>query len=307
MADIEPETRPEPKQQPLSHYVATLNQLALGVAALCYVAGFVVTNLYLGSLGVVKFELLHVRYISVGILFLVFAGTIALPAYGSIGILIQQRDQNKPALDIFWQIIKHSVGRCLLVYAIVTLLGSLVGPTHTLPIGIPQLSPPQPWTNWFATQPLRLLSLTVPLFILTFGVVIVIALLVQLVILIANPQDRDGIRSSRGHRIRSWLDWARNPRNIIKILSPPVWAFAAMYMYFTMSSLLTFIRTNQAGSTTSSGSLISDGLVRFIGASLIMYIFVVAYVAFILSGSRSSDSKRTTSTTDLDPLERIPG
>lgn len=53
----------------------------VAVSALAYVAGFLISDLYLGSIGVTAHDLLRARYIFTGLLFLFYALLVAAPVY----------------------------------------------------------------------------------------------------------------------------------------------------------------------------------------------------------------------------------
>lgn len=58
-----------------------LNEHVLGATLICYILGFIITNLHLSSFGIVNFDVLRVRYILTGLSFLLFTGTIIVPMY----------------------------------------------------------------------------------------------------------------------------------------------------------------------------------------------------------------------------------
>ncbi len=79
----------------------------LVLTLLCYLSGFVIANLYLGSLGVVNVDMLRTRYIQVGLLFLLFLGAISLLIYGLLETL---RSCNRESP---WRALRRVVGASL--------------------------------------------------------------------------------------------------------------------------------------------------------------------------------------------------
>jgi hypothetical protein len=66
------------KLPPFIQNIFKLNERVLGITLLCYLLGFIITNLYLGSLGVVSFDILRTRYVLVGFLFLIYFSIISV-------------------------------------------------------------------------------------------------------------------------------------------------------------------------------------------------------------------------------------
>ena len=66
----------------------------LGLTLLTYISGFLITNFFLGSLGVVHFDLLRVKYIISGILYLFFLASILFPTFGLRYVLRENSDRS---------------------------------------------------------------------------------------------------------------------------------------------------------------------------------------------------------------------
>ena len=58
-------------------FLTKLGNYLVGITLICYIFGFIITNLYLGTLGIVNLDMLRTRYILVGLLFMVFFSAIA--------------------------------------------------------------------------------------------------------------------------------------------------------------------------------------------------------------------------------------
>jgi hypothetical protein len=80
------------KSLPFSTSVAKFHELDLPhqlflIASLCYVSGFIITNLYFVGHGVTSIELVRFRYVSAGLLFLAFISAVVIPLRGLWGLL----------------------------------------------------------------------------------------------------------------------------------------------------------------------------------------------------------------------------
>ena len=90
----------------LRNLLQNLSNYLLSVTILCYISGFAITNLYLGSLGIVNLDILRSRYILTGMLFIAFAGTVLYLLYGARKIIIANED--KPQIDVLVKILGFS-------------------------------------------------------------------------------------------------------------------------------------------------------------------------------------------------------
>ena len=61
---------------PYIDIISKISSIALGVTAIFYILGFVITNMYFGSLNINNFEILRSRYVLVGIVFSFFLFSI---------------------------------------------------------------------------------------------------------------------------------------------------------------------------------------------------------------------------------------
>jgi len=128
------------------NYTKLVNVI-LAFAFTSYLIGFVITNSYWGYFGFVNFDLLRVRYITVGILFLVFLSIITYIIYGLILVLreIIQQSYYKGLVKV----LQYSVTQLLLVLIFLTaFLFTLSGALNIIPSGLSNLSPTISIDHW---------------------------------------------------------------------------------------------------------------------------------------------------------------
>ena len=77
----------------ITKFLANLSNYLLGLTILCYISGFAITNLYLGSLGIVNLDILRSRYLLTGMLFIIFIGTIGFLLYGLWNTLREYKEK----------------------------------------------------------------------------------------------------------------------------------------------------------------------------------------------------------------------
>lgn len=78
-------TASDEKKDSLGSWIAritSLKELPLLLGVLCYVTGFAITTVYLGTLGITNFEVLRVKYVVTGAMFLFFLSLLTLPLAG---------------------------------------------------------------------------------------------------------------------------------------------------------------------------------------------------------------------------------
>ena len=277
-------------------YLPKLGNYLLGISIICYILGFVITNLYLGSLGIVNLEILRSRYILSGFLFLVFLAAIAYLTYGLIKTL--QKYQVKPPINIILRVLLHSVDNFLILFFAIAAFMVLAGSRINPPIGISQLSPIIPWGDWFTTIPASTLTHTFEL----LGLLISCFILLLVIIIIINPKNQGNTRRPRKELLGKIFKniW----KDKFKIIGGLLSAFILIYLLLLMNSALTFLSTNKvvdmlepikiSPSTSSATSSAVVGWSRFFLLIVIIYIIIAVLltsVFFNAASTSSSDDK----------------
>ncbi len=98
-----------------------------------YVLGFLITNLHLGSIGVVTFDLFRVRYIVVGALFAVFMATLIIALRGLLPKVVSEQSPPRRVLSgIFYSFSVYGT-ISIIVWILRPLSGSRYSPAIVLP------------------------------------------------------------------------------------------------------------------------------------------------------------------------------
>ncbi len=177
---------------PLLDFLSKIGNYLIGVTIICYGAGFAVTNLYLGSMGVVTFDILRARYIIAGVLFTFFLGAIIYLVTGLIQTL--RKNLDKPRLNVMTKVLWYSFFNIGVLYFVIPAVGLFAGSTGSQVYEAPKpIQPVIPWADWIAEKPLSILRSTSIL----FGILIVVVFLIIAVFIIINPKDKDGTRKTR--------------------------------------------------------------------------------------------------------------
>lgn len=123
-----------------SNFVRQLkpSELIVLVPLLLYLIGFVITNLYLGTLGIVNLDLFRVKYVLVGTLFIVYYGVLIVMLQGAFDIIYKIIGVKEKFIKLLW----YSVQIYGLPYLLVLLLKSISGVTVPPTIFLPKQNVP---------------------------------------------------------------------------------------------------------------------------------------------------------------------
>jgi hypothetical protein len=262
-----------PVTNPPSFYLDFLQKVInhlVGITVLCYLSGFVITNLYLGSLGIVNLDLLRARYVLSGLLFLFFIGTVIYLIYGLNQNM--QRNRHQQPLKILLEFGRYSLISTGLLYIFVLAMSRLAGSPFILPVGIPTLTPALPWSAWFAAAPIYVLRQSA-----SIGIGLLVALIIVLIWIAIDPKDMHGVRTTRRQAL---VEPFRHPRRLIGRF---FFLFVFMLVLVITASLLDFIRFNNVTDLSSRGTqpiLPSGGWLQFFLAIVIIYIVVATVLIF---------------------------
>lgn len=265
-----------------SFYADILHKIGnhlVGVTFLCYFSGFVITNLYLGSLGVVNLDLLRARYILSGVLFLSFLGVIIYLIYGLHQTLLKSR--NKPPLRIISDAIWYSLVNVGLLYLVILTATRLAGSPGIPPVGISRLSPPLSWSTWLATAPVAIFRQSV----IVFVIAIPIALITVLAWIALDPKDLQNVPTTRRQALTVRL---KKPWHLIARL---LFVFFLIYIFSIVGSLFSFMGSNQVtdmlSPNTNNTPYLQGGWLRFYLAIAAIYAVVATILIFLLITPRN--------------------
>jgi len=292
-------TNPKQGKPLILQYLPKIGNYLLGISVICYISGFIITNLYLGSLGIVNLEILRSRYILSGLLFLVFLGAIVYLLYGLIKTL--QKYQAKSASSILIRVIWHSIGNICMLLFVIPVFAILAGSVKNPPIGLPQLSPITPWSEWFKTVPRDLLPQTA----LLYGIVIGSIIFVMGIVIAINP--KDNVRRSRKQWLREIFADVWN--NKLKTIGVFCVIFIGLYLWYFMINALEFLATNKISdlqANTMSQAIISPSDIGWLRFFLMIVIIYVLFALWITSVFLSA-SKNKNATADDNPIAWIHG
>ena len=275
----------------LTRYTETLakfSQQLAGITLLCYLTGFVITNLYLGSLGIVNLDILRARYILSGLLFLLFLSAIGYLIYGLIQTL--RRHQQLSPLRLVWEVARSSFRNIFFLYLSIPAIGILAGLRSSQPVGIPQLSPNVSWADWFAKASINNLRKAA---MMCAGLLIIAALIIIIIgaVKLISPKDTYGVRKPRKLIVGEAFKGVK--QKATKFLGTLLAVFVVAFTIIFIFDSLGFITSNKISAPgTSSTAFFTEGLWRYLFAIVLVYTLVAVFVTtFSITQSSSSSRK----------------
>lgn len=283
---------------PQPSFIGILHKLSnylVGATILCYLSGFVITNLYLGSLGIVNLDLLRARYVLAGVLFLAFIAAIIYLVYGLLRTL--RKNRHKQPRTIVLRATWYSLLNIGLIYFVVATMSVLAGSPATPPIGTPKLSPALPWSAWLAAAPLDKLREAA----IHYGIAIAAVVLTISLVVIINPKDKHGIRTPRRRFLADAV--AATKQHTGRLIAIFMGLFIFLYAWYLAMSLINFMATNTVTTkTTTISSLLQGGWLRYFGAIAGIYAPVGIFLTIPFIFPKNTTERRE----DDDTVESSP-
>jgi hypothetical protein len=258
---------------PLDLLSRASNYLVAGTL-LCYVAGFAITNLHLGSMGIVTFDILRARYILSGLPFLLFLGAIGYLVFGLVRTL--RKHYQQPRLSVITKVLWFSFFNIGVLYFVIPAIGIFAGSLGTPPYNIPQPTQPDlPWSDWLTQAPLSILRSTGVL----VGILLLSAIILASIIIIINPKDKNGARTSRRQILSEAYKKIRESKG--QVFVPLVGAFLFFYALNLLGSLLSFVLSGKVSATIRFTVTLQGGWAQFFSVVVIIYALIAVYLTFI--------------------------
>jgi len=121
-------------------FLEKFKDYGLSLAVAGYVAGFVVTNIFLGAYGIANFDIIHAHYVLAGILFLLFAFTCLYPSYVSWQVFAKSvnvafKEVTRSLANSFFLNVVAVIAITVPLFVIVSLLTE-----SSIPFGFPLMS-----------------------------------------------------------------------------------------------------------------------------------------------------------------------
>ena len=284
---------------PQIYKILELNQHIISLAALCYVVGFAITNLYLGSFGVVNFDILRVRYILTGLLFAFFIAIIVVPFYGLFHVLIRKTDSSVAttlAAVFFYTLDRYSV-----IFLSVLAIGVFASKRSNPSIELFDFSNKFNWLSWFANQIPQIFYQSIRFTLLLWVIVIIVIAILFSLILVINPKDKDGERKPRKAVLKEFIIAIKSKESWSSFLKVMLLTFLVFFTILAISDLISFM----TGGNTAIKWKISAGWIRFVAVAFLFYLLIsVIFLFLYLLPRRSNNSSNDEYFTKDDPLDR---
>lgn len=261
-----------------------LSNYLIGITILCYGVGFAITNLYLGSMGIVTFDILRSRYILAGLLFLFFLSAIGYLVFGLFQTL--RKNYQKPRIKVIGKVLWFSYLNLSVLYFSIPAIGLFAGSYGTQSYNIPQSTQPDIlWSDWLNQAPLSVFRSTASLFL-----VLLLAFSILLIILIIiNPKDKEGKRTPRRQIAKEAFQKIKETKG--EVLGSLIGLFVFLYLLNLLGSLISFFLVGKISTTTKLTLSLPSNWALFFNTIAAIYALIAVYLTFIvLYHSPSEDS-----------------
>ncbi len=205
-------------------------------------------------------------------------------------------------VSLIGRVAYYSFQRYIVIFMGILVLGLLAGSTSQPPVGIPQVSPPLPWSSWLSNAPVGLVRNTIVWCSASLIALVLVFLILLVIFMVLNPKNRDGTKSSRKKILQDGIRWFTNPQNIGKVLARLLVLFLFILVWNLMISLISFIGSNKIIAGMSSGAMrLGLGWDRFFLAALVLY---VTSAVFLLNTTRMSANSNNSDKPEKDPTRK---
>ncbi len=286
-----------PSETSLTRYAGFLTKLsnyAIGIALLCYLTGFAITNMYLGSLGIVNLDLLKARYILAGFLFLLFLAALIYLVYGLFRTL--RANEHMPGINILAEVINYSFLNLTMIYFAIFAVAIFAGFKDS-PVGIAQFSAKIPWSNWFDSElPLALRravalsSAGLLIILLVFGIVVVI-----------NPKNKYGVKKSRRQHLSDVFEAVKKERG--KLSGTLLGILLIPLAFFLITSLISFVLYNRLSTSNNTMSnaalLLPDGWMQYFAGIFGIYCLIAIFTTLLFFSPTATEKEIETKPLEL--------
>jgi preprotein translocase subunit SecG len=266
-----------------SKLLPNLSNYLLGATLICYLSGFAITNLYLGSLGIVNLDILRSRYIVTGLLFIIFIIAISYLVFGFRKTLIKYEDT--PSTNILKKVLWYSIQNISILYFAIPAIAIFAGSANNISPVISQSDSSIPWEQWLNTEPVKILRSVVVI----LSIIFIVMILFVGILMIINPKNKDGTKSTRREMIGKLFEGLKEDYK--KIIISILLIFIATYIFFVLSSILTLLQTSDVRSSVTRDSYLHAGWSRYLGAIIVVYGLLAIYLLLIFFTPSQSNNK----------------
>ena len=267
------------------------SQLSVVITILFYVVGFMISNLFLGSFGVISFTILRARYISTGILYGIFIAIIIIPLYELIQAFIENYDKSVPRLLTLLSLTTFSRYMSIFFIFYIFSIFTVTDPHYSISDQNTFV-----YDNFSDTVSASFEGVKT---IFVFGVLLALFLIgvFCLIYLIINPKSADGVRTTRKEKLKHSSKEILNRKFIKSILNLLI-AFAIL------SAVIGFIPRLIRYLGGSEFSLMPQNMdpvwLRFIGIAFLIYILIAIPLIVRSIPDRLSSTEGTPTTDSKD-------
>jgi len=264
-----------PRETPTSliDFFPKISTYIFGITILCYLAGFAITNMYLGSWGIVNIDIIKTRYILAGGLFLLFLGAIYILIIDLRTYL--KREQNTSRAELLLNIATRSLFNISYVYITILALSYLTGSNNISAEQIFLTSSIFSFSSWINNTLSIIKALAPVLAIVVLITLLIVYLTVVLIIIIINPAEKNGDRKTRKQNLAEILKFS--PASLRILIS----IYLIILVGISLLHLLYRLILNNSSNAFPEFTGLSANWFRYFIAIVIIYLLIASVIIFI--------------------------
>lgn len=267
------------------------NEIIFLASIVIYASGFIVSSIFLGSLGVLNVDILRIRYISIGLVFFLFIASFMWPLNGIFDFLGQRYGQHP--LKLIGAIIGRTYDRYGLVVLLLVIGGGAIN-ISPLPVGLPQVSPSRSLPDWFETEARSSLLASINYLRIAGLTFLGIYIFIMIFAVIKGPGKSSVDFTSR------WDMIVRGNKKMLSYLFPWRFPFAALALLVLMLSIyaLAFVSTSPIDRINP---FLGSSIGRFLLVSFLFYLLILVFIFIPFVMITPDDVQSTRKDTSLVP------
>jgi hypothetical protein len=252
------------------------NSNILGLSVILYISGFLIENMYLGSLGIVSFDVLRTKYILVGTIFILFSAAIIYPLHGLLEII--RRWDGTKVTQFVLDLVLHTIDQFILIFIAASTLSVLAGSSSGFPIGIPNISEPIPFEIWLETSFPEYLMDSLRMFGFYLVIYILIVFIGLIITVAVKPTGKTSEIKTRREAFYQYRSKVIS-KDIFKFTLIP---FLIILILGVVGDLISYLSSGRLASSVSTGNYGNLGFMRFVAGALLVYLLIGAFLVYML-------------------------
>ena len=265
--------------------VQNLSNYVLGLSVLLYLAGFLITNMFFSSFGIVNLEILKTRYITTGATFLIFVGILFYLFKALFETLIQ--NDNRAIHHQIWEVFVISYKNIFVLIFLIIAFSHFSGYINNESIRS-FLDPDFPISDWLQSSPSVIFQDVNKFFVFAIISILSVFIFILIILLISKNKDQS-LKKVISDFFKNFFEMK------FAIIKYVFGFYIFLYLYFGLSSIFTYLIRNGNGETNYKLIAIPYQIAwfRYLIAIIIVYLLCAIFISFIFMVRTESNTNKS--------------